>query len=443
MICNLSNLKNKLFLILIFLCVFSRPVAAQQLLSLKDAITIALEHNFSLRIYADSARIAANNNTPGNAGMLPLVNTTDGYSAGSSNLHQAFAGRADVLQNGAVSTAKTGNLAVSYNLFDGLKMFATRHKLRELEFLSNNTLKVQMESTIVQVMLGYYTVIRAIQNQHVTMEAIRIDDERINTADTKFKVGAGNKIDLLQATVDRNQDQSNLMAQQISIDSAKVFLNQLLARDVNFAFEPADTNLVVDFKPTYTAVIENAQKRNAALISARSAVRLSEYTLKQVKADQYPLLTGIAGYYYAKSTNSAGFSLYNQSYGPQLGLNLSYNIFNGFNVKRRISNAKIGIHATQMQYENVYSGMLANITAQYKSFQNALATLELEEQNIKVAHENLDIALEKYRLGASTQIELMTAEQSLVASLNRLVLARYRTKVSETALLRLSGTLVD
>lgn len=172
-------------------------------------------------------------------------------------------------------------------------------------------------------------------------------------------------------------------------------------------------------------------------------MRLSEYTLKQVKADLYPQVSGMAGYFYNRSTNTAGFSLYNQSYGPQLGLNLNWNLFNGFNVKRRISNAKISIHATQMQYQNVYTVTLANITAQYKYFQNSLATLELENQNIKVAHENLDITLAKYRLGASTQIELMTAEQSLVASLNRLVIARYKTKIAESALLRLSGSLVN
>ena len=166
------------------------------------------------------------------------------------------------------------------------------------------------------------------------------------------------------------------------------------------------------------------------------SIRLSEFALKQVQADLYPLVSGVAGYYFSKSTSTAGFSLYSQAYGPQLGLNLSWNLFNGFNVKRRISNARLTIDATKMQYQHIYTVTLANITAQYKSFQNAVATLGLEQQNIKVAQENLDIALAKYRLGASTQIELMTAEQSLVASLNRLVLARYKTKVAESALLK-------
>lgn len=426
---------------IIFAC--AAVACAQQLLGLKDAIGLAINQNYNLKVYSDSTKIASANNTIGNAGMLPVVNTTDGLTYGNSNLHQAFAGRPDVIKKGAVSTGKTGNLVVSYNLFDGLRMFATKHRLEELEFISKNSFKVQLESTILQVMTGYYNIVRAIQTQHVTLEAIRIDDERMATAKTKFDVGAGNKIDFLQATVDRNQDQSALMAQQISIDSAKVFLNQLMARDLNTTFEPADTNLIVEFMPSYTQVIDSAVAKNVILKNARLSMRLSEYTLKQVKADLYPQVSGIAGYFYNRSTNTAGFSLYNQSYGPQLGLNLNWNLFNGFNVKRRISNAKISIHATQMQYQNVYTVTLANITAQYKYFQNSLATLELEKQNIKVAHENLDIALAKYRLGASTQIELMTAEQSLVASLNRLVIARYKTKIAESALLRLSGSLVN
>lgn len=433
--------KKLVFLVLTGICVNS--ARAQDLLSLKDAVGLALEHNYGLKVYADSARIAVNNNTAGNAGMLPQVGSGAGLTYGNSNIHQAYTGRADVLKNGAVSTGKSGNIVLNYNLFDGLRMFATRHKLQELEFLAGNTLKTQMETTIVQVMLSYYNIVRAVQNQHVTMEAIRIDDERIKIADTKFRVGAGNKIDLLQAKVDRNQDQSALMAQQITVDSAKVYLNQLLARDVNIAFEPADTNLVVSFYPTYPAVIDSAIKKNFALKNASSLIRISEFTLKQVKADYYPVLSGNAGYVFSKSTSTAGFSLYSQSYGPQLGLNLSWNLFNGFNVKRRVSNAKLSLDATRNQYQNTYSMTLAGITAQYKNFQNAVSTLQLEKDNIKVAHENLDIALAKYRLGASTQLELMTAEQSLVSSLNRLVLARYKSKLAESNLLRLSGSLVN
>jgi len=256
-------------------------------------------------------------------------------------------------------------------------------------------------------------------------------------------VGAGNKIDLLQAQVDRNQDQSLLMAQQITLDSTKVFLNQLLARDVNTPFELADTNLVVSFSPSYTALIDSAAKKNYTLKSAASAIRIAQYMLKQSKADFYPVLNVNGGYYFNRSTNSAGFSLYSQSVGPQFGLNLSWTVFDGGNVRRRLNNAKLYLHANQMGYESTYSMVIANLTAQYKSFQNALSILQLEDDNVKVARENLKIALEKYRLGASTQIDLMTAEQSLTASLNRLVLARYRTKLFESNLLRLSGALLN
>lgn len=429
--------------LLIFLLACTGAASAQELLTLKNAVALALEHNYGLKIYADSVRIAVNNNTAGNAGMLPQVGSGAGLTYGNSNIHQAYTGRADVLKNGVVSTGRTANLGLSYNLFDGLRMYATRHKLRELEFLAGNTLNTQMETTIVQVMLSYYNIVRAVQNQHVTMEAIRIDDERIKIADTKFRVGAGNKIDLLQAKVDRNQDQSALMAQQITVDSVKVYLNQLLARDVNSSFEPADTNLVVSFFPSYTALIDSALKKNFALRNASSLIRISEYNLRQVKADYYPTLTGNAGYVFSKSTSTAGFSLYSQSYGPQLGLNLSWNLFNGFNVKRRVSNSRLALDASHIQYQNIFSMTMAGITAQYKNFQNTVSTLQLEEENIKVAHENLDIALAKYRLGGSTQLELMTAEQSLVASLNRLVLARYKSKLAESTLLRLSGALVN
>jgi len=418
------------------------PCRAQEKLTLSDAIAQALQYNFSLNISRDSARVAANNNTAGNAGELPQVGAFGGISTARNNIHQAFSGRPNVITRGASSTSESASLQVNYVLFNGLKMFAARKRLQELEYLGRNNSNLQVESVVSSVMASYFSVLRVIQNELVSNESIKINDERIKIAQTKFQVGAGNKIDLLQAEVDRNQSESILMAQQITLDSAKIFLNQLIGKQAEADWEPADTSLDVNFLPTYVSLLDSATKNSFALRSAAAVVRLSEFTLRTVRADQYPVIAANAGYYYNLSKNSAGFSLYNQSVGPQVGFTLNWNVFNGGDVRRRIKNAALTRHVAELQYQNTYTLLVAQLSAQYKNYENLLATLKLEERNVTVARENLNIALAKYRLGASTQIDLMTAEQSLTASLNRLVLARFKAKIAETNLYRLSGALV-
>jgi len=75
----------------------------------------------------------------------------------------------------------------------------------------------------------------------------------------------------------------------------------------------------------------------------------------------------------------------------------------------------------------------------YKQQKRALA---LEEENILLAKENVDIVMQVYKLNSTTLIQLKEAQQSLQDAYTRLITARYNTKLAETELLRLSGSLV-
>ena len=66
----------------------------------------------------------------------------------------------------------------------------------------------------------------------------------------------------------------------------------------------------------------------------------------------------------------------------------------------------------------------------------------MEESNIDLARENVDIILQTYRLGSATYLQLREAQKSLEDAYNRLIAARYNTKVAEVTLLQLKGDLV-
>src|SRR5690606_3454388 len=78
----------------------------------------------------------------------------------------------------------------------------------------------------------------------------------------------------------------------------------------------------------------------------------------------------------------------------------------------------------------------------FTNYENAKAILLIEEETIGLARENVFIALESFKRGVNTFIELRTAQQSLAEAYNRLISARYNAKVAETELLRLNGSLL-
>ena len=117
-------------------------------------------------------------------------------------------------------------------------------------------------------------------------------------------------------------------------------------------------------------------------------------------------------------------------------------ILNNFNTKRLIKQAELDIDYQRLIYANQKSQLDLSVLNAFTEYEQQKKALILEEENIVLAKENVSIALEVYRLGGSTFIQLREAQISLADAYNRLIAARYNTKLAETELLRLKGNLV-
>ncbi len=117
-------------------------------------------------------------------------------------------------------------------------------------------------------------------------------------------------------------------------------------------------------------------------------------------------------------------------------------ILNGFNTKRPINKLNWIIRYQQLVYANQRSQIDVGLSNSFKDYELQKRLLALEEDNIALAKENVMIALERFRQGVSTFLELREAQISLQDAYNRLIAARYNTKLAETELLRLKGDLV-
>jgi outer membrane protein, adhesin transport system len=97
----------------------------------------------------------------------------------------------------------------------------------------------------------------------------------------------------------------------------------------------------------------------------------------------------------------------------------------------------------KVQYQEVEQEVKADLLTIYYAYQNNIALLRLEEQNLEVARENLEIALERYKLGSLAGLELREVQKSLLDAEERLILVRYQTKLAEITLLQISGRIMD
>ena len=134
--------------------------------------------------------------------------------------------------------------------------------------------------------------------------------------------------------------------------------------------------------------------------------------------------------------------MFNHNQGFYTGLTLSWNIFNGRNTSRQIQNAKLNLNSTALLLADTRSKIEQELYVAYKTFQSELEILDLETENAGVATENVNVALESFRLGSISGLELKDAQNSFEGAQLRLLMAKFRAKLSEIALMKLNGELV-
>ena len=117
-------------------------------------------------------------------------------------------------------------------------------------------------------------------------------------------------------------------------------------------------------------------------------------------------------------------------------------ILNGFNQRRLTQQAKIELNRQTLLYEQQRNDIDVNLRNAFANYENSKKILLLEEETIGAAKENVSIALQTFKAGVTTSVELRTAQVSLAEAYNRLITARYNAKLAETELLRLNGSLL-
>jgi outer membrane protein len=433
----------KKIICLVFCCIFIIANARAQnapFLTLKDAIEIALKNNYHIQLAKNNSTIAQNNVTPGNAGMLPSV--TGNFTSANSvqNVKQTRNTGAINNINDVHNNSINYGPNLNWTIFNGFAMFANYDQLKQLNQLSGVMLRDTILVTISDVMATYFNLIN--QNQELTAlkGAISISRTQLHYANDKFQVGRASGLDVLNARVNLNTDTANYLNQLQQFKAAKVQLNQLLVRDLQTDFSVADT-IVVDEKLVLGDILGKAQNQNPAILSAEIYKRLSEINLRQVKATRYPQVAVNSGYAIGVNKSPAGFTTTQNINGFNYGLTASINIFNGFNQNRLERNAKIGIENAAIGYKQTTLNVEAQVNNLYISYLSGLDLIKLGQSNVTIAKKNLDISLDKYKLGNITPLEIREAERNYLDAQSKFFAAQYQSKIAEITLKQITNSI--
>lgn len=434
----------KLFRLAIFALLSPIATQAQQMLTLEDAIQQGITKQYSIQISRQRERIAANENSLGNAGFLPTITGSANKNYTISGIDQSFFGglRPPLVQSGVNSNSGNVGMAMAWTLYDGKGMFILRDRYKELQNLGAKQTESSIENLIALISTTYYDIIR--QNLRVNnfKKGLEISNDRLKLAKDRYEVGQGSKVDYYSAQVDYNEDKALLIAQEQSFTNTKIGFNTLLVKDYKADFQIVNT---IDLLPKLklSELKMSALSQNPTLIGAILSKKISDLDTKNLQSQQKPQIDLLAGYNLNSVANGAGFGVEKGSSDVfNYGLRATINIFDGYNQKRRIQNAKINAEIAALQIEDLKNALLSALEKTYVTYENSMNLIQLETENYTIAKQNIDIAFDRFKVGIATSYELREVQRNAVAAETRLIEAKYAAKAAEIELIRLSGNLL-
>lgn len=414
--------------------------SAQEVLTLNEAIRLALENNYDIKIVNNEAEIAGNNVNLGNAGILPRLSLDASTGGGKSNSKLVQQSGLERIVDGARNSNTSYGVNLGWTLFDGFQMFTNYERLQELQKLGDVGVRSAILTTVSDVVSGYYDIVRQQKLLVARDTAIQISNFRLNIAKNKLEIGRGSKLDVLTAEVDYNADTAQYLQLKNNVRQATINLNRLMARNAEIEFSVND-GLDSDLNLNFGQLLGSTATLNPVIQNAVINNRIASLNLKQIKGQRLPTVSLNSAYTRSRSNTPTGFNQSAQTNGFTYGFSASMNIFNGFLQKQNERNAKIQIENSELGLNQATEAVNSQLLTAYKTYETGKELLNLEEKNVEIAREYLDITLEKYRLGSISPLDVRDAQVTYLAALTRYVEAQFQVKINEIALKEISGTL--
>ena len=434
------NLRKIVFVFMSF-CMTS--ITAQKLVSVSEAIELALENNYGIKIISNNKEIAKNNAGVLNSGYLPTVTSSSGATFNRDNLEAEFANGESTALNGAKSSRYNASINLNYTLFDGLGRYYDYKRLKETYKLSELQARETIENTIAQLYVVYYNVAQVTENVTVLEKTLTVSKDRITRASYQFEYGQGTMLNVLNAQVDINNDSINLINAKQQLVNTKRDLNVVLGNVISSEFR-VDTTIDFKLNIDQNDLANKVKSNNVNLLQLDKNIMINTFIVKANKSGYLPSLGLTGSYGWNKgNNNAASFVAVSTNTGLSGGLSLSWNLFDGGATATRVTNAKIELENRSLEKESMVIDIERNFNNAWDDYRNKLTIFQVQENNIITSTNNFNRTQEKYKLGQATSIEFRQAQLNLINSeLNRNQ-AKYAAKIAELTVLQLSGELLN
>lgn len=453
---------RKATLALLFLTLLCTRAPAQtpdipNQLSLSDAIQIGLENNFNIRLAEADLAVAESNNDYAltaryptiSLGVTPSVNFRDNTNPASI-----------VVSSTTTSYAIGPTANVQWTLFNGGQVELTKERLAGLENLSARQLRVQVETSVANIINAYFEAVVQQEQIEVRRRVLALSRDQINYQEIRQEYGQAGTFDELQARDAYLTDSSSLVTQRLNFDVALRELQRLLgATDLTQDIE-LTTELTQDFDAyDRDALRERLNATNSQLRTLAVNRDLARLNTELIETEYKPRvnINAGAGYDIQVQSGTQTFDFNNdmpsreveipdvaaRTLTANLGIGVNYLLYDGGNRRVREQSARLEELTAALNYDATAQQLDAQLLNTLDRYETQREIVSITQDLITNAERNLTIAETRFRGGTINSFDYRLIQLNYVNAENQLLNALLAVKNTETEILRLTGQIVE
>ena len=433
---------NNIFLTVV-LFMFSFQMKAQQNYSLEELVRISLEQNYQLQIVRNQQHMAENQNTAGNAGMLPSVNAGANRSWQILNTETNFFTGESRSGSNALNTSLNAFIEMDWTVFDGFSMFARRDRLGHLARLGELDTKYWIEQTVSDIAVAFYQLIREQLLLESFRKSLEISAFRLNLEDQKRRVGTGNALRYHLAVIDFNADSSLVSNQQMLIRDLQIQINRIVNFDPSVEIHPSVKNIDLQGISDVDNLLEKALINNQELERAKIEEMIADANLRIERGNRFPQLSVFGGYTFNRQTSELGFVESSRNYGGDFGVRVRFNLYDGGRQNTRIRNSLLEQENTTIGISDTRAFLHSEITRFMNMYENYMSQYRLLQQSLESAGRTLEIAQQQLETGAISGFDFRQTQLAALQVENQIINLMFSMKAIEIDIFRLTGELPE
>jgi outer membrane protein TolC len=412
-----------------------RAHGQERAVSLADAIRLAERvQPFVVRAAGDIQTAAARRRSAWGS-YLPSLSAGSSantfYSEGPSRVDPVTG---QLISGNTSNRSLSTSLSASVDLFTGFRRGAEMSAARATQSAAEASLVDARFQQALATTNQFLDALAAQQLVRVRETSVRRAEEQLKTSIAKLRAGSATRSDSLRSRVTLGNAQLDLIRAGTDLATAEAGLARLIGETGRVKALDDSTFYRVVEPPDTAALRAEAEARSPRIQSAVAGADAARAGLKASRAGYWPSLALSANTAW-NASRSNDYDLFNQR---QLSLGLRWNLFDGFERELAIAERAASADVADATAADERRAVAAELTAQLAELTAARAQIEITLTSVLAATEDLRVQQERYRLGASTIVDVLTSQEALNQAEVDVVVARFdylRAKASLEALI--------